>query len=40
VARWFSPFIERLGGLGVIGLDESTDMVWRDGSIQVLGSDR
>ena len=36
----FSPFIERLGGLGVIGLDESTGLVWRDGSIQVLGRDR
>jgi cyanophycinase len=38
VARWFSPFIERLEGLGVIGIDESTGLVGRDGSMQVLGT--
>jgi len=38
VARWFSPIIDSLGGLGVIGLDESTGLVGRDGSMQVLGS--
>jgi cyanophycinase-like exopeptidase len=37
VARWQSPFIGRLGGLGVIGLDESTGLVGRDGAWQVLG---
>ena len=38
VPRWFSPFIEGLGGLGVIGLDESTGLVGREGSMQVLGT--
>jgi cyanophycinase-like exopeptidase len=37
VRRWFSPFLRRLGGLGVIGLDESTGLVGRDGDMQVLG---
>jgi cyanophycinase-like exopeptidase len=38
VVRWFSPVIERLEGLGVIGLDESTGLVGRDGAMQVLGA--
>jgi cyanophycinase len=37
VARWHSPFIARLDGLGVIGLDESTGLVGRDGTFQILG---
>lgn len=37
IGRWFSPVVRRLGETGVIGLDESTGLVGRDGSMQVLG---
>lgn len=37
VARWQSPFIGRLDGLGVVGLDEATGLVGRDGALKVLG---
>jgi cyanophycinase-like exopeptidase len=38
VARWYRPFLAQMGGLGVIGLDESTGLIGRDGSMQVLGA--
>jgi len=38
VRRWFSPFLRRMGGLVVLGIDESTGLVGRDGSMQVLGT--
>lgn len=38
VRRWFRPFLRWMDGLGVIGIDESTGLVGRDGSMQVLGS--
>ena len=38
VARWYRPFLKQMGGLGVIGLDESTGLVGRVGSMQVLGA--
>lgn len=37
VRRWFSPFLKRMGGLGVLGIDESTGLVGRDGDLRVLG---
>ncbi len=37
VSKWVSPVVNHLGGLGVIGLDESTGLVGRDGSMRVLG---
>lgn len=37
VRRWFSPFLKRMGGLGVLGIDESTGVVGRDGDLRVLG---
>ena len=38
VRRWFSPFLRRMGGLAVLGIDESTGLVGRDGHMQVLGT--
>jgi cyanophycinase-like exopeptidase len=38
VRRWFSPFLKRMGGLAVLGIDESTGLVGRDGFMQVLGT--
>jgi cyanophycinase-like exopeptidase len=38
VRRWFSPFLKRMGGLAVLGIDESTGLVGRDGVMQVLGT--
>ena len=38
VRRWFSPFLKRMDGLAVLGIDESTGLVGRDGFMQVLGS--
>jgi len=38
VRRWFSPFLKRMGGLAVLGIDESTGLVGRDGQMQVLGT--
>ena len=37
VRRWYRPFIGLLEGLAVIGIDESTGLVGRDGAMQVLG---
>lgn len=37
VARWYRPILQRLGDVGVIGLDESTGIVGRDGSMEVMG---
>ena len=37
VRRWYRPFIGLLEGLSVIGIDESTGLVGRDGEMQVLG---
>ena len=38
VRRWFSPFLKRMGGLAVLGIDESTGLVGRVGSMEVLGT--
>jgi cyanophycinase-like exopeptidase len=38
VRRWFSPFLRRMGGLAVLGIDESTGLVGRNGAMQVLGT--
>jgi cyanophycinase-like exopeptidase len=38
VRSWFGPFLKRMDGLGVLGLDESTGLVGRDGAMQVLGA--
>jgi len=38
VAHWYRPFLALMEGLAVIGLDESTGLVGRDGSLQVLGA--
>jgi cyanophycinase-like exopeptidase len=38
VRRWFSPFLKRMEGLPVLGIDESTGLVGRDGMMQVLGT--
>jgi len=38
VARWYRPLLAQMEGLGVIGLDESTGLVGRDGSFHVLGA--
>ena len=38
VRRWFSPFLKRMGGLAVLGIDESTGLVGTDGVMQVLGT--
>ena len=38
VRRWFSPFLRRMEGLAVLGIDESTGLVGRDGLMQVLGT--
>ena len=38
VRSWYRPFIGRLDVLAVIGIDESTGLVGRDGSMQVLGA--
>jgi cyanophycinase-like exopeptidase len=37
VRRWFRPFLRRMGSLGLLGIDESTGLVGRDGAMQVLG---
>ncbi|MGH8952494.1 MAG: Type 1 glutamine amidotransferase-like domain-containing protein, partial [Acidimicrobiia bacterium] len=37
VRHWYPPFIGLLEGLAVIGIDESTGLVGRDGEMQVLG---
>jgi cyanophycinase-like exopeptidase len=37
VRSWFAPFLQKMGGLSVLGLDESTGLVGRDGAMQVLG---
>jgi peptidase E len=37
VRRWFKPFLGRMGNLEVLGIDESTGLVGRDGEMQVLG---
>jgi cyanophycinase-like exopeptidase len=38
VRRWLSPFLKRMGGLAVLGIDESTGLIGRDGFMQVLGT--
>ena len=38
VRRWFSPVLRRMGGVAVLGIDESTGLVGRDGHMQVLGT--
>lgn len=38
VRSWFSPFLKRMGGRDVLGIDESTGLVGRDGALQVLGA--
>ena len=38
VRSWFSPFLKRMGGLAVLGIDESTGLVGRDGRMHVLGT--
>jgi cyanophycinase-like exopeptidase len=38
VRRWFSPFLKRMGGLAVLGIDESTGLVGRHGVMEVLGA--
>jgi cyanophycinase-like exopeptidase len=35
--RWCRPFLGRMGGLAVLGIDESTGLIGRDGELQVLG---
>jgi cyanophycinase-like exopeptidase len=37
VRHWFRPFLKRMRGRGVLGIDESTGLVGRDGQMQVLG---
>jgi cyanophycinase-like exopeptidase len=37
VRRWFKPFLGKMGVLGLLGIDESTGLVGRDGEMQVLG---
>ena len=38
VRRWFSPFLRRIGGVAVLGIDESTGLIGRDGHMKVLGT--
>jgi cyanophycinase-like exopeptidase len=38
IRRWFSPFLKRMGGLAVLGIDESTGLVGRHGVMEVLGT--
>ena len=38
VRRWFSPFLRRMEGLAVLGIDESTGLIGKDGQMQVLGT--
>ena len=38
VRRWFSPFLKRMDGLAVLGIDESLRRVGRDGLMRVLGT--
>ena len=38
VRRWFSPFLKRMGGLPVLGIDESTGIVGSEGLMRVLGT--
>lgn len=40
VRSWFAPCLKRMAGLSVLGLDESTGVVGRDGAMQVLGLGR
>jgi cyanophycinase-like exopeptidase len=35
--RWCRPFLGRMGGLAVLGIDESTGLIGRDGEMHVLG---
>ena len=37
VRHWFRPFLKRMGGHVMLGIDESTGLVGRDGRMQVLG---
>jgi cyanophycinase-like exopeptidase len=37
VRRWFRPYLGRMGTLAVLGIDESTGLVGRDGELQVIG---
>jgi cyanophycinase-like exopeptidase len=37
IRQWFRPFLKRMGGHAVLGIDESTGLVGRDGVMRVLG---
>ncbi|HUO47166.1 MAG TPA: Type 1 glutamine amidotransferase-like domain-containing protein [Acidimicrobiia bacterium] len=38
VDRWFRPVLRHLNPIGILGLDESTGLVGRDGAMRVLGT--
>jgi cyanophycinase-like exopeptidase len=37
IRHWFRPFLKRMAGHAVLGIDESTGLVGRDGQMQVQG---